>query len=207
MTLDVAKPAGRAILDRLLEQADVLIETFAPSRADQLGLNYSDLEKRFPRLVVTSITPFGKDGPYRDLEACDLVLEAMSGWLFQSGEPNHPPTRTRGELATRWRRVRSRPRERSRRLRGGQTAARGNWSRWRRWKRCSRRAAITKPPTRTGSLWFRGWAPRYPRHTATARRATDGLHCAPRPSSSARFAHMLWSFPNISTIPRLLLLP
>jgi len=100
VTLDVAKPAGRAILDRLLERADVLIETFAPSRADELELNYSGLEKRFPRLVVTSITPFGKDGPYRDLDACELVLEAMSGWLFQSGEPGHAPTRTRGELAT-----------------------------------------------------------------------------------------------------------
>ena len=100
VTLDVAKPAGREILGRLLEGADVLMETFPPSKADELRLNYADLEQRFPRLVLTSITPFGKDGPYRDLEACELVLEAMSGWLFQSGEPHRTPTRTRGELAT-----------------------------------------------------------------------------------------------------------
>lgn len=100
VTLDIEKPAGRAILDRLLEDADVVIETFAPRKADELHLNYSDLENRFPRLVLTSITPFGKDGPYRDLEACELVLEAMSGWLHQSGEPDRAPSRTRGELAT-----------------------------------------------------------------------------------------------------------
>ena len=100
VTLDIAKPAGREILARLLDGTDVLMETFPPSKANELGLNYPDLEQRFPRLVLTSITPFGKDGPYRDLEASELVLEAMSGWLFQSGEPHRMPTRTRGELAT-----------------------------------------------------------------------------------------------------------
>jgi crotonobetainyl-CoA:carnitine CoA-transferase CaiB-like acyl-CoA transferase len=100
VTLDIRKPAGRRILDRLLESADVMFETFAPRDADALGLIYDRLEPRFPRLVVTSITPFGKSGPYRDRAASELVLEAMSGWLFQSGEPGHPPTRTRGELAT-----------------------------------------------------------------------------------------------------------
>ena len=100
VTLDIAKPAGREILGRVLEGADVLMETFPPSKADELGLDYASLERRFPRLVLTSITPFGKDGPYRNFEACELVLEAMSGWLYQSGEPLRLPTRTRGELAT-----------------------------------------------------------------------------------------------------------
>jgi crotonobetainyl-CoA:carnitine CoA-transferase CaiB-like acyl-CoA transferase len=98
VTLDIARPRGREIFDRLLETADVMVETFAPARADQLGLGYSELERRFPRLIVASITPFGKDGPYRDFQACDIVLEAMSGWLFQSGEPDRAPTRTRGEI-------------------------------------------------------------------------------------------------------------
>ena len=145
--LDIEKPTGRTILDRLLERADVLVETFAPRKADELHLNYSDLEKQFPRLVLTSIAPFGKDGPYRDLEACELVLEAMSGWLFQSGEPDRAPARTRGELtnamvpgllaasatlaALAWR----------------IKAARVSWSKYRRWRRCWRPAATTKPPT------------------------------------------------------------
>jgi crotonobetainyl-CoA:carnitine CoA-transferase CaiB-like acyl-CoA transferase len=100
VTLDIRKAAGRGILDRLLADADVMVETFAPREADALELQYELLEKRFPRLVVTSITPFGKTGPYRDFEASQIVLEAMSGWLFQSGEPGFAPTRTRGELST-----------------------------------------------------------------------------------------------------------
>ncbi len=100
ITLDISSAAGRRILDRLLGGADVMFETLPPRDADALELNYEQLEDRFPRLVVTSITPFGKSGPYRDLNASEIVLEAMSGWLFQSGEPGLAPTRTRGELST-----------------------------------------------------------------------------------------------------------
>jgi CoA:oxalate CoA-transferase len=100
VTLDIRRADGRRILDRLLAGADVMFETFAPHDASALELDYEQLDERFPRLVVTSITPFGKSGPYRDFEASQLILEAMSGWLFQSGEPGLPPARTRGELST-----------------------------------------------------------------------------------------------------------
>ncbi|HVA79322.1 MAG TPA: CoA transferase [Candidatus Binataceae bacterium] len=98
ITLNIRDARGRALLDRLLESSDVILESFAPSEAEHLGLVYAEMERRFPRLVLVSVTPFGKDGPYRDLESCPLVLEAMSGWLFQSGERGREPTRTRGEM-------------------------------------------------------------------------------------------------------------
>jgi CoA:oxalate CoA-transferase len=100
VTLDLRQPRGRELLDALLARADAMVMTFTPSEIDALGLTYANLEPRFPRLVVTSITPFGLSGPYRDFNACDLVREAMSGWLFQSGEPDKAPTRTRGEMPT-----------------------------------------------------------------------------------------------------------
>jgi crotonobetainyl-CoA:carnitine CoA-transferase CaiB-like acyl-CoA transferase len=89
--LDLEKADGREIFRRLARSADVVIESFPAGRMDRLGLGYGDLEKIQPRLIMTSITPFGQTGPYRDFPASDLVCWAMSGMLFASGDPDRPP--------------------------------------------------------------------------------------------------------------------
>ncbi|HZC46628.1 MAG TPA: CoA transferase [Candidatus Acidoferrum sp.] len=94
VTLDMESADGRRRLDRLLDSADVWIESH---RADNLYRR--EFLERYPSLVITSITPFGLTGPYRDYNATDAVLVAMSGLLFRSGVPGKPPLLPPGALA------------------------------------------------------------------------------------------------------------
>lgn len=73
ITLDIRTAAGRTIFKELLKQADILVEDNPPAVMEELGLTYEDLEPVNPRLIMTSITPFGQTGPYRDFRACELV--------------------------------------------------------------------------------------------------------------------------------------
>ncbi len=95
VTLDIGTAEGRRRLDGLLDAADVWIES---RHADDL--NRREALERHPALVITSITPFGLTGPYRDYEATDAVLVAMSGLLFRSGVPGKPPLLPPGALAS-----------------------------------------------------------------------------------------------------------
>ena len=72
ITLDVRTSAGRGILRELIEQTDILVEDNPPLVMKELGLTYEDLKESNPRLVMTSITPFGQTGPYRDYKAYEL---------------------------------------------------------------------------------------------------------------------------------------
>ena len=91
ITLDIETPEGREELKRLVETADFLIESFSPGYLDRLGLGYEVLSKINPGLIVTSITPFGQTGPYRDLKASDLVLWALSGTMISCGYLDRAP--------------------------------------------------------------------------------------------------------------------
>jgi crotonobetainyl-CoA:carnitine CoA-transferase CaiB-like acyl-CoA transferase len=82
ITLNVNTTSGRDIFYRLVEWADVLIESNPPAEMDMLGLDYSNLSRINPSLVMTSITPFGQTGPYRDYKGCDLISAHMSGEAF-----------------------------------------------------------------------------------------------------------------------------
>ena len=95
VTLDYSVPSGRAILEQLLARADVLVEGFAPSNSAEDGsiLNYESLSRAYPRLVVTSVTPFGQNGPYRDFQATDIIAGAMSGLMYHSGDSDREPLR------------------------------------------------------------------------------------------------------------------
>jgi crotonobetainyl-CoA:carnitine CoA-transferase CaiB-like acyl-CoA transferase len=93
VTLDLESADGRTRLDALLNTADVWIESH---RAD---FDRRDVLDRHPRLVITSITPFGLTGPYRDYAVTDPVLVAMSGLLFRSGVLGKPPLVAPGALA------------------------------------------------------------------------------------------------------------
>jgi len=71
----------------------VVIESFDPGFLDRRGLGFEDLHRINPRLIMTSITPFGQTGPYRDRKASDIVILAMSGLMSITGDPDRPPVR------------------------------------------------------------------------------------------------------------------
>src|ERR671919_588430 len=86
--LDLAKPAGREVLLRLLERADVLIENFKPGTMEKWGLGYDAvLVQRHPRLIHCRISGFGPDGPMGGLPGYDAVIQAMCGMFSINGMP------------------------------------------------------------------------------------------------------------------------
>ncbi len=91
LTLDLKDPAGR---DRCLElalDADVLVENFRPGTLDRLGLGWEMLHALNPRLILTSISNFGQQGPYRDFKAWDIVADALGGLAYIFGYPDREP--------------------------------------------------------------------------------------------------------------------
>ena len=103
ITLDVGTETGKGILKELLKQADVLIEDNPPERMRELGLTYDELEQVNPRLVMTSITPFGQTGPYRDYRAYELnsVHAGGEGYLLplHSENDDREPVKPGGIVA------------------------------------------------------------------------------------------------------------
>jgi len=93
ITLNIETKTGREILKALAKEADILIETFPPGFLKQRALDYDTLSKINPGLIMTSITPFGQTGPYKDYKGADLVLMAMSGFMSLLGDPDKPPVR------------------------------------------------------------------------------------------------------------------
>ncbi len=93
VTLDLSNVSGRSVFHRLLANADVLVENTPPAHSKELGLDYASLAEINPELVVTSITPFGQTGPYRDFQATDIVTYALSGLMYHSGDSDQPPLR------------------------------------------------------------------------------------------------------------------
>ncbi len=102
VTLDLSLPAGRDGLRRRAREADFLIESFPPGELDRLGLGYPALAEENPRLIVTSITPFGQTGPYSKYRASDLELMAAAGCMSLTGEPDGPPLRVSLPQASAW---------------------------------------------------------------------------------------------------------
>jgi crotonobetainyl-CoA:carnitine CoA-transferase CaiB-like acyl-CoA transferase len=85
LALDLSKPAGRAVVEKLLADADVLVENFLPGTMEKWGLGYETLAKRHPQLVYCSISGFGADGPLGGLPGYDAVLQAMCGLMSVNG--------------------------------------------------------------------------------------------------------------------------
>lgn len=93
ITLSLATESGRDLFRRLVARADVLIETFPPGHLAGLGLDYDRLAQLNPRLIHTSITPYGRSGPLAGVPASDLEVSAAAGSLSLAGEPDRPPVR------------------------------------------------------------------------------------------------------------------
>lgn len=93
ITLDLERPRGRELLLRLVETADVLLESAPPGEMAARGLGFEDLRRRNPRLVHCAITPFGQSGPRSEWRGGDLVVVAMGGNMMLTGYPDRPPVR------------------------------------------------------------------------------------------------------------------
>ncbi|MFS8980604.1 CaiB/BaiF CoA-transferase family protein [Cupriavidus necator] len=93
IALDLKNPEDRKVLDRMLAQADVLVENFRAGVMEKLGYTWEDLHARFPRLVYASISGFGQTGPYRARPAYDMVVQAMGGLMSVTGEAGGNPAR------------------------------------------------------------------------------------------------------------------
>jgi formyl-CoA transferase len=92
--LDLSKPAGKEVLLRLLEGADVLVENFKPGSMEKWGLGYEQvLSKRFPRLIHCRVSGFGGEGPLGGFPGYDAVLQAMVGLMSINGTETSGPTR------------------------------------------------------------------------------------------------------------------
>lgn len=93
ITLNIQTADGRELFKKLSKGADFVIESFPPGFMDELGLGYSNLSKINSRIIMTSITPFGQTGPYRDYKASDIVGMAMGGLMYITGDPDRVPIR------------------------------------------------------------------------------------------------------------------
>jgi formyl-CoA transferase len=93
MTLNLKSPEGVAILKRLVERADVLVENYRPDVKRKLGIDYATLSAINPRLVYASISGYGEDGPYRLRPGFDQIAQGMGGLMSITGLPGQGPVR------------------------------------------------------------------------------------------------------------------
>ena len=133
VVIDIESEGGRERLRRLIEGADVLVESFQPGYLDGLGLGYEALSRAHPGLVYTSITPYGQTGPYAQYKASDLTASAMGGLSYLCGDQSRPPVRisapqceflagaqgAAGTMTALWERARSGMGQQCRRLHAG----------------------------------------------------------------------------------------
>ena len=91
ITLNLKTKTGVEIFRNLVKEADILVENFSPRVMPSLGLNYQELKKLNPELVMTSISNFGQTGPYRDWKATEITLFALSGKMNSVGDSDREP--------------------------------------------------------------------------------------------------------------------
>ena len=99
LALDVRTPQGKEVLFRLVQQADVLTENFRVGVMERLGLGYADLKAINPALIYCSITGYGRVGPMAKAGGFDLILQAFSGIIEATGEPDRDPVKPGVSLA------------------------------------------------------------------------------------------------------------
>jgi itaconate CoA-transferase len=90
LTLDLKHPEAKVILGKLLKETDVLVQNLGPGAAARLGLSAQALRPEHPGLIVCDISGYGKDGPYRDKKAYDILIQAEAGLLSVTGTPDDP---------------------------------------------------------------------------------------------------------------------
>jgi crotonobetainyl-CoA:carnitine CoA-transferase CaiB-like acyl-CoA transferase len=91
VTIDMALPAGRALLQQMAAQSDIVVENFKTGGLKQYGLDHQSLRAANPRLIYCSVTGFGHDGPYAERAGYDLMIQAMTGMMSITGRPDEVP--------------------------------------------------------------------------------------------------------------------
>ncbi|MEV5961336.1 CaiB/BaiF CoA-transferase family protein [Kribbella sp. NPDC051952] len=94
LTLDLKNPAGREVFERLVHEADVLLENFRPGVLERLGFSVEVLRSLNPGLVYCAVSGFGQTGPMRGRPAYDQIIQGLSGIMSVTGTPETAPTRT-----------------------------------------------------------------------------------------------------------------
>lgn len=102
ITLNLQNSKGLDLFNKLSGQSDFIIESFSPRKLDQSGFDYELLQKQNPKLIVVSISPFGQEGPYKDLHGSDLEIMALSGAMSLAGEKDGEPLRVSIPQAPMW---------------------------------------------------------------------------------------------------------
>lgn len=93
VTLNLKEPDGVALLEKMVARADVFVENFRPGVTDKLGIGPGRLRGINPSLIYASGSGYGSTGPYRDLPAMDLTIQAMSGAMAVTGFPDREPVK------------------------------------------------------------------------------------------------------------------
>jgi len=93
ITLNLKAPEGIEVLKKLVARADVLVENYRPDVKDRLGIDYESMKKVNKRLIYTSISGFGQDGPYRERPGVDQIAQGLGGLMSITGEPGRGPMR------------------------------------------------------------------------------------------------------------------
>ena len=89
--IDFAKPEGAALVRKLAERSDIVVENFKVGGLKKFGLDADSLRAANPRLIVASITGFGQDGPYADRAGYDFIIQGMGGMMSITGLPDGQP--------------------------------------------------------------------------------------------------------------------
>ena len=91
ITLDIESAQGKELFLKLVKTADVVVESFAVGYLDKIGLGYEGLSRVNPGIILTSISGFGQEGPYRDYKDPDIVVRALGGLVYTAGYDDRPP--------------------------------------------------------------------------------------------------------------------
>jgi len=102
ITLNLEDDKGRELFYRLASESDFIIESFPPGVRAELGFSYDELSRENPALILVSISPFGEEGPYKDLQGSDLEIMALSGAMSLAGEKDGEPMRVSVPQAPMW---------------------------------------------------------------------------------------------------------
>ncbi|CAK7065444.1 MAG: Acetyl-CoA:oxalate CoA-transferase [Desulfovibrio sp.] len=93
ITLDLKQPEGKQLFLDMIKNFDVMIHNFRPGAMDRMGLGYEALKAVHPGLIVAAVSGYGQTGPYAHLSALDMTVQAQSGFMDITGDPDGPPTK------------------------------------------------------------------------------------------------------------------
>lgn len=96
IAVDLKRPESADVLQPLIERADVVVHNYAPGTMERLGYDYESVQAINDNIVYVSLTGFGESGPYSDRKGFDSLAAAMSGLLWNTGEPDRKPAKIGG---------------------------------------------------------------------------------------------------------------